>query len=85
MMAVAVPVNVGELLPRLRSLLHDLKVTCEAAPTAENRASLTTLEEIIEDLLDMQEAQEALEEAQQLGGGPAQIISWDAVKKELGL
>jgi len=79
-MAVAVPVKVGELLPRLQTLLHELKATCDAAPTAENRASLTMLEEIVEDLLDMQEAQEALEEMQQLGGASA-IVSWDAVKK----
>lgn len=83
-MAVGAEVRVPELLPRLQSLLHELKATYDASPTAENRASLAMLEEIVEDLLDMQESQAALEEMHELGGAGA-VIPWSAMKKELGL
>ena len=80
MAAIATPVDINELLPRLKQLLTVVAAAYDADPTAEHRAILTQVEDIIEDLLDLQESVEALREAQETG--MEGTSSWEEIKTE---
>ena len=79
-MAASPPLDIETLLPRLRTLLRDASAAYETNPTPESRAVLAEIEDLVEDLLDLQDSQASLAEADREG-----LTAWDEVKTELGL
>ncbi len=79
-MAVAVPFDTKDVIRRVQKALFAVKASYDASPTPENRAALTEMEELVEDLMDLDDVAEARAEAERDG-----YIPWDKVKAELGL
>ncbi len=79
-MAASPQLDIETLLPRLRELLRDASTAYGSNPTPESRAVLTEIENLVEDLLDLQDSQASLDEADREG-----LTPWGEVKSELGL
>ncbi len=80
-MAISSPLDLKELIPRLQDVLFAVKAAHEATPSEETRASLETIEQLVEDLMDLQEITNALQETDQGGG----LVAWEEVKAKHGL